>query len=53
MSLTRNDWVELWEDVKLLEKELKTNLTSYDKSVYKHIIYRTKQKIESVIGQME
>jgi len=54
MSLTRNEWEEMWESVSKLENMIK--------GLYPHIgikkralveIRKIKQQIQSVIGQME
>ncbi len=55
MSLTREQWVEMWEDVKGIERTVKfcqemprgQRITTIDK------IIRIKNQIQSVIGQME
>lgn len=54
MSLTRDEWIELWRDIKVIEKKLQDDIgRAYNGSIYAHIIYRTKVKIQQVTGQME
>jgi hypothetical protein len=66
MSLTRDQWIELWGDVKLMEQntsrlnKLYKSLGPYDKRVlreirrdYRYRLDKLKQQIQSVIGQME
>lgn len=55
MSLTRAQWEELWKDMEMLERAYDENAipphSGYRRAV-RGIIKRTKDKIESVIGQM-
>lgn len=60
MSLTRAQWVEMWQDIKRVEAVLdQENYVCNDKEcpsdeckALSAVISRTKDKIESVIGQM-
>ena len=56
MSLTRAQWVEMWDTVKELEREIKFDermaLVKRQRLLNKQI-KSIKEKIESVIGQME
>lgn len=64
MSLTRNDWLEMWALIKLIESNTKSirlrGLNPYDGDTTRKIINQVsiecnkiKKQIESVIGEME
>jgi len=53
MSLTRNEWIEMWNTVKRIEyltKKLRNSITR--KKIINDLFY-IKAQIQSVIGQME
>ena len=55
MSLTREQWVEMWHDVKAIEKTVKfcSEMPRGQRAVTLSKIDRIKVQIQSVIGQME
>jgi len=53
MSLTREQWIELWNSIKVIESMTAQITTSHVKArIIKEIRY-IKSEIQSVIGQME
>lgn len=46
--MTRYEWLEMWEAIKSIESQAKLN-----RIAYKRDINLIKDKIQSVIGQME
>lgn len=59
MSLTRDEWIQLWKSVKAMEAISEELQTSYSKNTIKYGIVirmevnKMKKQIESVIGQQE
>jgi hypothetical protein len=64
MSLTRNQWIELWATTKAMEYDLLhfpySELSPYNRTEQRKIVQATlknikiiKNQIQSVIGQME
>lgn len=56
MSLTRNEWLEVWEAIKIIERtavNLSHNNSKQSKVVILRNSDRIKEKIQQVIGQME
>jgi hypothetical protein len=55
MSLTRKQWEEMWDEIRLIERVImKIDGRSLPtKSVLMATIKKVKDKIESVVGQME
>lgn len=61
MSLTRDEWAEMWDSIKKIEfasKDLiSTKIEFQNRRHYSNLILREvksiKDKIESVVGQME
>lgn len=55
MSLTKAEWVEMWETIKRLEDCIYEGIpphSGYRKSAIKQV-KKIKKQIQSVIGQME
>lgn len=56
MSLNRMDWIEMWNTIKELEREIKFDnrmaLVKRQRIINKYI-NKIKSQIESVVGQME
>lgn len=56
MSLTRDEWIDVWERLKRIER---TNLKVWKAKHYKWAnsinweVQRIKEKVQQVIGQME
>jgi hypothetical protein len=56
MSLTRAEWLKMWDNIKKLEKRLEGELCLMGCSScddMRNVIEDTKKKIQQVIGQME
>lgn len=55
MSLTRDEWVQMWNSVKRLESVVKNSfsLGNPNRKLALEEIEKVKQQIQSVIGQME
>ena len=55
MSLTREQWIEMWHRINALEKEIKfsTELSLVKRQRMLNKTEATKKDIQSVIGQME
>lgn len=58
MSLTRTEWIEMWENIKTIEKELEDivwcdSLSCNKYNETKPNVKFIKDKIQQVIGQME
>lgn len=57
MSLTRNEWVEMWESVKTIEDRIRLipRIRSMDcpRTEIEIQVNKIKKQIQSVIGQME
>jgi len=52
MSLTKEEWVEMWQCVKTIES-INVSRISSKKDVIKDEVNKMKKLIQSVIGQME
>ena len=53
MSLTRTEWVEMWQSVKRMEWIVSRMRHSTNKDNMMREIRKIKEQIQSVIGQME
>lgn len=53
MSLTRAQWVEMWESIKSIEADAKILNSKVVKKSILDEVQRIKEQIQSVIGQME
>lgn len=53
MSLTRDEWVMMWNEIKRIEYEVLKMRTNKKKSFILERIFYIKTQIQSVIGQME
>lgn len=55
MSLTRDQWVEMWNDIKGIERTVKfcQEMPRGQRATTLSKIERIKNQIQSVIGQME
>lgn len=55
MSLTREQWIEMWHRTKAIEKEIKfaAELPLIKRQRILNKIEQTKRDIQAVIGQME
>jgi hypothetical protein len=55
MSLTRDEWLRMWESVKTLEQLLteKYSITEAKRQIMLYEIDYMKEMIQKVIGQME
>lgn len=53
MSLTRDEWVMMWNEIKRLEYEVTLMPNSRRKTFMMERIFYIKAQIQSVIGQME
>lgn len=55
MSLTRDEWLEMWNDVKAIERTVQfcSEMPRGQRAIVITKIKRVKEQIQSVIGQME
>ena len=55
MSLTRDQWVEMWNDIKGIERTVKfcQEMPRGQRAIILSKIEKIKNQIQSVIGQME
>lgn len=55
MSLTREEWLEMWKSVKFIEAnlQLSSGMTSYMQIRIFNELHKVKRQVQSVIGQME
>lgn len=52
MSLSREQWEQMWESIKLIERKL-NELPLYRRQTASEEIKKIKNQIQSVIGQQE
>lgn len=52
MSLSRDEWAKMWEAIKTIERYMERTTGTDHKYTYKMVLF-IKQKIQSVVGQME
>ena len=53
MSLTRDEWCEMWELIKIIEYEIKLPMWEERRELIEENIKKIKEQIQQVIGQME
>jgi hypothetical protein len=55
MSLTRNQWLDMWKHIKRIEETVigDANMLSVKRQRIINEVYRIKELIQSVVGQLE